>query len=59
MKAMAEEQRDSIFKKLAEEEAHRRAEAEYVENLRNDLAMQMLEEKTRERERLAAEKKVQ
>jgi hypothetical protein len=37
MKMAAEEQREVIFKKLAEEEAQRRAEAEYVEALRNDL----------------------
>jgi hypothetical protein len=37
MKEAAEAQRDAIFKKLAEEEAARRAEASYVENLRNDL----------------------
>ena len=37
MKAAAEAQRDAIFKKLAAEEAARRMEAEYVENLRNDL----------------------
>jgi hypothetical protein len=37
MKMAAEEQREIIFKRLAEEEAQRRAEAEYVEALRNDL----------------------
>lgn len=37
MKAAAEAQRDAIFRKLAAEEAARRAESEYVENLRNDL----------------------
>jgi len=37
MKEAAEAQRDAIFKKLAEEEAARRAENEYIENLRNDL----------------------
>ena len=37
MKEAAEAQRDAIFKKLAAEEAARRAENEYVENLRNDL----------------------
>ena len=37
MKHAAEAQRDAIFQKLAEEEAQRRTEAEYVENLRNDL----------------------
>jgi len=37
MKQAAEDQREAIFKKIAEEEAARRAEAEYVENLRNNL----------------------
>ena len=37
MKMAAEAQRDAIFKKLAAEEKARREEAEYVENLRNDL----------------------
>jgi len=37
MKQAAEDQREEIFKKLAEEEAMRRAEAEYLEKLRNDL----------------------
>ena len=37
MKEAAEAQRNAIFQKLAREEAARRAEAEYVENLRNDL----------------------
>ena len=47
MKEAAEAQRDAIFQKLAEEEAARRAEAEYVENLRNDLQVQEMEEKAR------------
>ena len=38
MKAMAEEQRDEIFRRLCEEEADRRAKAEYIENLRNELS---------------------
>lgn len=37
LKEAAEAQREAIFAKLAQEEAERRAEAEYVENLRNDL----------------------
>jgi hypothetical protein len=37
MKEEAEAQREAIFQKLAREEAERRAENEYVENLRNDL----------------------
>ncbi len=40
MKNAAEGQREMIFQKMAEEEAIRRAEAEYIENLRNDLQMQ-------------------
>jgi len=51
MKEAAEAQRDAIFKKLAEEEAARRAEKEFVENLRNDLQVQELEEKFRDAER--------
>lgn len=45
MKAAAEAQRDAIFKQLAEEEAQRRAEAEFIENMRNDLYVQEQEEK--------------
>ena len=37
MKDAADAQREEIFQKLAAEEAARRAEAEFVENLRNDL----------------------
>lgn len=37
MKEAAEAQRDAIFKKLAAEEAARRAQAEHVENVRNEL----------------------
>ena len=58
MKEAAEEQRDMIFKKLAEEEAHRRAEAEYLENLRNELQVQEMEEKARGQERADEEKKI-
>ena len=47
MKMAAEAQRDAIFKKLAAEEAARREQAEYVENLRNDLQVQEMEEKYR------------
>jgi hypothetical protein len=47
MKEAAEAQRDSIFQKLAEEEAARRAQAEYIENLRNDLQVQEMEVKAR------------
>lgn len=40
MKEAAEAQRDAIFRKLADEEAARRAEAEYIENMRNELQVQ-------------------
>ena len=51
MKAQAEEQRDQIFQKLCEEEAERRAQAEYVENLRNELSAQDAEDARQEKER--------
>lgn len=57
MKEAAEAQRDAIFRKLAEEEAARRAEKEYVENLRNDLQVEELEEKFRDAERNDAAKR--
>ena len=41
---------------MAEEEAARRAEAEYIENLRNDLVLQEMEEKARANEKAEAEK---
>lgn len=47
MKEDAEAQRDAIFQKLAQEEAERRANATYIENLRNDLQVQEMEEKAR------------
>ena len=37
MKELAEQQREAIFQKLAKEEAERKAQAEYIENLRNEL----------------------
>jgi hypothetical protein len=51
MKEAAEAQREAIFQKLAAEEAARRAETEYVENMRNDLYVQETEEKARANER--------
>ena len=51
MKDAAEAQRDAIFKKLAAEEAERRAEAEYVESLRNELQVEEMEEKYRRSEK--------
>jgi len=57
MKDAAEAQRDAIFRKLAAEEAARREEAEYVENLRNDLQVQEMEERARMIERQEAEKR--
>jgi hypothetical protein len=50
MKMAAEAQRDAIFRKLAAEEKARREESEYVENLRNDLQVQEMEEKYRNQE---------
>ena len=57
MKEAADAQRDAIFNKLAAEEADRRANAEYIENLRNDLQVQEMEEKARGAERAEAEKR--
>jgi len=57
MKEAADAQRDAIFNKLAAEEAERRANAEYIENLRNDLQVQEMEEKARAAERAEAEKR--
>lgn len=59
LKAEAEAQREAIFQKLAREEAQRRAEAEYIENLRNNLQVEEMEERARKQERDAAEKKYQ
>ena len=39
LKAQAEAQRDLIFRRLCEEEAERRAQAEFLENLRNELSL--------------------
>lgn len=50
MKADAEAQREAIFQKLAEEEAARRAEANYIENLRNNLQVEEMEERARKNE---------
>lgn len=57
MKEMAEAQREAIFTKLAQEEAERAAEAEYIENLRNNLQVELREEQFRANEREAADKK--
>ena len=57
MKEAAEAQRDAIFRKLAAEEAARRAESEYVENLRNDLQVQEMEEKYRMQEKNESDKR--
>lgn len=51
MKAAVEGQRDEIFRRLCEEEAERRAQAEYVENLRNELSAHGAEERARQQER--------
>lgn len=50
MKEEAEAQREAIFRKLAEEEAARRAEKEYIENLRNNLQVEEMEERARRQE---------
>lgn len=57
MKEAAEAQREAIFQKLAAEEAARRAETEYIENMRNDLYVQETEEKARAMERAEFEKR--
>lgn len=57
MKHMAEEQRNEIFRRLCEEEADRRAKAEYMENLRNELSTQTHEEEAREKEKQGQVKK--
>jgi len=56
-KAEAEAAREEIFQKLKGEEERRRAESEYIENLRNELYMQELEEQARIREREEIEKR--
>ena len=56
-KAEAEAAREEIFQKLKGEEEKRRADAEYIENLRNELYMQELEEQARIREREELEKR--
>ena len=58
LKAAAEEQREAIFQKLALEEAERRAESEYVENLRNELQGEEREERFRQAEREAEAKRL-
>lgn len=58
MKEMAEQQREAIFQKLAREEAERKMEAEYVENLRNDLQLEEMEERARAKERSDYQKRI-
>jgi len=48
LKAQAEEQREAIFQKLAAEEAQRRAEQNYIEDLRNNLQVEEMEERARQ-----------
>lgn len=57
LKAQAEAQREAIFQKLAAEEAERRAEQNYIEDLRNNLQVEEMEERARQQERDAAAKK--
>ena len=58
MKEQAEAVRDQIFRRLAAEEAQRRAAAEFQENLRNELYVQETEEAALAKERAEAEKRV-
>merc|ERR1712091_221840 len=53
----AEQQREAIFRKLEQEEMERRAEAEFRENLRNELYVQENELAARKREQDAADKR--
>lgn len=48
LKAEAEAQREAIFQRLAAEEAARVAEQEYIENLRNNLQVEEMEERARQ-----------
>ena len=57
MKMQAEAQREAIFDQLALEEKQRREQQEYVENLRNDLQVEEMEERFRAGEREAAARK--
>ena len=56
-KAEVEAAREEIFQKLKEEEEKRRADSDYVENLRNELYLQGSEEQARQREREELEKR--
>ena len=58
MKEAAERQREAIFNKLAAEEKQRREEKDYVENMRNELQVELQEEKARAQERADYEKKI-
>jgi hypothetical protein len=58
MKEQAEAQRDAIFNKLAGEEAHRREQAEYIENMRNDLQVAEQEERARAAEKAEVDKRL-
>lgn len=58
MKMQAEAQREAIFDKLALEEKERRDQQEYIENLRNNLQVEEMEERFRAQEREAAAKKI-
>ena len=49
--------REQIFKRLEKEEMERRAEAEFRENLRNELYVQESEVAARQREKEAQDKK--
>ena len=59
MKDAAEAQRDAIFNRLAQEEAKRRAQSDYIENLRNELQVEEMEERARAKEQSDAYKRQQ
>lgn len=59
MSAGANLVREEILNKLAAEEQERRAEQEYVENLRIQLYQEEAEEREREKERREREKREQ
>ena len=58
MKDQAEAQREAIFQKLALEEAERRAQAEYIENLRIELQNEEAEERARLAEKEQEDKRL-
>ena len=57
MKRAAKAKRDAIFRKPVAKEKARREGSEYVDNLRNDLQVQEMEEKYRNQEISEAQKR--